>query len=114
MAGTKLIVDADDVRTRMSLSDLPEINEAISSGLTAAHVAFASVLGTTFEEKLNQTDIFYLNPDLHAVQPNNQFRLRLKRAFVDPTSISIHYATTRLGALDSQAALVPATDYVLD
>lgn len=115
MAGTKLIVDADEVRERMSLADLPEIIEAIDRGLTAAHVAFAGALGSTFEEIVDTSEVFFLDSSLHPLHPNNQLRLRLKKAFVKPGSVAIRYGLTRGVAMDvAQSTVIPSTDFIVD
>ncbi len=115
MAGTKLIVDVDDAREKLSLQDLAEINDALEKGLTAAHVFFASALGSVFEESTGRKDVFFLDDNLIPVRQNNQFRLRLKQAFVKPGSASLVYADTRRGVLDPAVAVaVPAEDFYLD
>lgn len=113
MATPELIVSIEDVRERMSLPNVPEINDAIERGLNACHVAFAAVLGSAFEATASLVDIFYLNEDLHALRPNNLFRLRLRQAFVKPGSVSLIYADTRKGLTDSPTAF-PVADYQLD
>lgn len=112
MAGIKLIVDTEAVRTRFSLEDLQDVNDAIDSGLVAAHAAFQGALGTAFEEN-TLTDVFFMDSGAD-ILPSGQFRLRLKQAFVKPGSVTIKYAGTRKDALGASAETMLAEDYHVD
>ena len=113
MAGTNLIVGVEAVRERMSLQNLDEINSIISSGLTSAQVFFESILGSPFSVVTSQTDVFLIDPTMFSAY-GGVFRLRLKRMFILPGSITVYYANTMQGALLAEAQVVPATDYVVD
>jgi hypothetical protein len=115
MTATSFVVGIDEARDKLALQDLPEVNDAIARGLTAAHVFFSSVLGTSFEESLARKDVFFLDSALHPVRPHFQFRLRLTQAFVKPGSVSLFYAGSRRDVLDpSMAAAISSTEYYVD
>jgi len=114
MASTTLVVDADTVRERMSLQDLEDINTAIESGLLAAHLFFAPILGTPFEPVTATTDVFFLDSNLFTTLPNKMFRLRLKQAFVHAGSVSVKFAGLRVGALSAGAEAMPSADFYID
>ena len=80
------------MRTRYSLQDLSDINSALDSGISAAHLFFQGILGTDFDEQ-NHTDVFYLDSSVPTY--HKMFRLRLTQAFVKPGSLTIDYSPTR-------------------
>lgn len=108
-----LIISVEDVRGRLSLPNIPEINDAIERALTACYVFFNAVLGTTFEPQAGLVDTFYLDPDRNVAQPNRMFRLRLKQAFLKPSSAVLVYAGSR-GELATAPVALPSMDYKLD
>lgn len=98
------IITADDVRTRMTLPDLDEINETIDSAMTAAQVYIQSILETQFDPS-DRVEVFRLDSANIAPQ-NSFFRLRLSQAFVDVDSVSVLYGdsvSTMLDVLDLSA-----------
>jgi hypothetical protein len=109
----KLIIDAAAVRERYVLQDLPDINAAIDSALPSAHIFFQEILGTEFTEQVHR-DVFYLDDDLFPALLNDQFRLRLKQAFLKPGTLAINYAETRRLALSGDILLLDETDFFVD
>jgi len=111
---TKLIIDNDAVRARMSLEDRQEINDAIDSALIAAHVFLAGQLNTDFDPHANREDIFQLDRHLFPNLPGDMFRCRLKQAFVK-TITSVQVAETRRGLfLPDQVTDVLVADYYVN
>ena len=112
----QLVVTQAQVRDRYSLQNRTDINAAIDSALISAHHFFQGVLGTVWENATGLKDIFYLNDDLHPYHPNNQYRLRLKRAFLHTQVVpTIKVASSRKYLLDGvTATTVPTTDYFVD
>lgn len=108
----KLVVSREDVRERYVLQDRQDINDTVDSALRSAHLFFQGALGTEWNEALNQTDVFYLNRDMFAVYPNNQFRFRLKRAFVrNSPAVVVKYALRRRDLLDASGFAILDEDY---
>lgn len=113
MAGLNLIIDTPAVRERMSLQDLDDINNAIDSGLNAAHAYFEGVLNTQFSPITNQTDVFFVNSNL-VPAVGGMYKLGCKRMFLSGTPV-VKWATTRKQLLDGVSAeVVPAEDYTID
>lgn len=116
MAEIKIVVSRKAIRERYSLEDKQDINDALDSGLRAAHLFFQAILGTEWNLVADQKDIFYANDDLFPVHPNDQYRFRLKRAFVHATpAVEVRYAGTRKDLLDdAKNVVVPTADYYVD
>jgi hypothetical protein len=108
VAASKQIINAAEVRNRYSLQDISDVNSALESGISGAHLFFQGILGTAFNEA-TLTDIFYLDTAVIAAY-NKQFRLRLTQAFVKPGTLVVSFGDKR-GAADSPC---PAGDFYFD
>lgn len=99
MAAIKVIT-SEDVMRRMGLQDYDGVANTIASAIKAAEIRFQSLLDTAFENG-SQTDIFYIEPEKFPVVENNMFKLRLKKAFVNPAAAMVVRAARTLDAVST-------------
>lgn len=107
------IVDVATVRERMALQNLAEVNTLISSGLTAAQAFFEAILGSQFDEVVDQNNVFFLDSNLHYPYAE-MFKMRLKRMFLVSASVVVYAGATRKIVLESDAEVVETEDYDVD
>lgn len=111
--GVKVIVSTDDLRQRMGLQDISEINDALDSALTAAHTVFQGLLETQFEPRQGLQDVFHLDRDAFPVVKNSLFRLRLKQAFVKVGSVSVKVSNNKFDFTQGET-LSSGSDFAID
>lgn len=108
---TKLIITPDDVRQRMQLPALDDIDNVLNTAIPAAQLRTEGFLDSRFQPA-SYSDLFYLDKDFNSsVRPGKMFRLYLKTGMVDTTqAVTVTYADYWNGTF----VTMPNTDYKLD
>jgi hypothetical protein len=107
--GLKLIIDSDAVKTRLSLPNLSDVDNAIDSALTAAHLFVQGILRTEFEKK-TRTDTFQPDVDRFPIM-NGMFKLRLGQAFVHSGTVAVEFNRERIG---DPYEVMDSGDYIVE
>lgn len=108
---TKLVITTDDVRTRMQLPAISDIDNVLDVAIPAAQLRTEGFLDSRFQPA-SYSDLFFLDADINSsVRPGQVFRLYLKTGLVDMTQpITVGYADYWNGP----QTVMPSTDYKLD
>lgn len=104
------IIDAKTVIARMGIQDYDGVSETIASSIRAAESRFQAILDTRFDP-VSTTDVFFVRADKFPVVEDGYFRLRLKRAFVNPSlAVVVHESET----IGGTTTVVSSANYLID
>lgn len=107
-----LLVTVDDVKTRMALPDIVDVDDFVNSGLTASQLHIAAVLDTDLQKQDGLLDRFFLDVNANmGVQRQGMFRCRLSQGFVRsdvaPTfMVQSSWNNSDAGAVAADASLI--------
>lgn len=101
----KILLDPDEVKLRLGLSDEIDIAESLELAIRAAQAAVEAELQTSIQRIVGREDLFYVDSDEHSgVQIGGLFRLLLTNGFVVGGSPIVTYGdswNTASSAVDS-------------
>lgn len=106
-----ILIDIQDLKTRMALIDAPAGNPMIESAVIAAQIRLEAELDTRFDLQEDQADTFLLDASMTgSIIPYGMFRLRLKNGFVLGTPV-VAVSDSRLF---TSSETLETTEYELD
>ena len=108
-----MIVTVPEVRDRMSLKDIPEVNAAIKRTIVTSETVIAGILGTTFESG-SRTDTFYFHPDYFPAMANQGIVGKLTQGFVKPSSTVVSWADSTRANLLLSPSPMDETEFYFD
>lgn len=109
----KLLITAQDVKTRMALPDFDALDDTLNKMIPAAQLRVEGALDSKLQAQAN-TDLFFMDSEFNSsVRPGRVYRMYLKTGLLDLTTAPVLTFGDYWNDFSS-GGVVPTTDYKID